>query len=150
MSNYRKYSTCLERSVKHIFKNFLNDSSINDVVEEQSDSSDFKVWIEIEGTIEGEIEIRLPEETLKNMTKKLTAAKRVSKNSYKDVAGELANLITGTLANQLQYINHNLVLNPPEFDEDPIQLKTLYENICLSFVSKYGGFDIETYYKEIT
>lgn len=148
MSNYKKYAVCLERSVKHIFKNFLADDSISDVIESQTDSDDFKVWIELEGTIEGEIEIRLKENTLKEMTRKLTSSKRVSKASYKDVAGELANLITGTLANQLQYINHNLVLSPPEFDEDPIQMKTLYENICLSFTSKYGGFDIETYYKE--
>ena len=28
-------------------------------------------------------------------------------------------------------------------------VKTLYENINLSFNSKYGGFDIDFYYKEL-
>jgi len=33
-------------------------------------------------------------------------------------------------------------------EEDPIALKTFYENINLSFKSSFGGFDVDLYYKE--
>ena len=73
---------------------------------------------------------------------------RAIRKNCPDVAGELANLITGTFANQMQFLNHELRLSPPEVEEDPITLKTFYENINLSFKSSFGGFDIDLYYKE--
>ena len=148
MSYYKKYSKCLERSVKHIFQTFLGDSSIEEVVQCQSDEDDFVVWIEFNGSIEGEIEIRFPEETLNHITKIFVSGKKQQRKAYRDIAGEIANQVTGTLANQLQYIKHEMILSAPEFDEDPIQLKTLYDNISLSFMSAFGGFDIETYFKD--
>ena len=64
------------------------------------------------------------------------------------VAGEIANLITGTFANQLQFDDYDIVLSPPEFNDDPILMKALYDNVNLSFSSSFGGFDIDLYYKE--
>ncbi|NCN23688.1 MAG: hypothetical protein GW921_06060, partial [Gallionella sp.] len=72
---------------------------------------------------------------------------KIQKNSG-DVAGELANLITASFANQLQYADHDILLTPPEFNEDPISMKALYENINLSFQSSFGGFDIDLYFRE--
>lgn len=148
MSNYNKYVKCLERSVIHIFTTFLKDENITDTVESHTNKDDFKVWIEINGTFEGEIEIRFPEKTIHNISKYFLPKQKGLKACYTDIAGELANQITGTLANQLQYINHKIHLSPPEFEEDPIQMKTLYENICLSFHTSFGGFDIETFFKD--
>jgi len=51
MSNYERYSRFIVRSVDHIFKNFLNDHTIEEVYESQSTEVDRKVAIEIEGTI---------------------------------------------------------------------------------------------------
>ena len=65
-----------------------------------------------------------------------------------DIMGELANMITGTFANQLQYLNQEVLLNAPEFDEDPIPLKTLYENISFSYDTLFGEFDAEIYFRE--
>lgn len=70
------------------------------------------------------------------------------KKHHADVAGEIANMITGTFANQLQYINYHVRLSPPDFNDDPITVKALYDNINVSFQSSYGGFDVDLYYKE--
>jgi CheY-specific phosphatase CheX len=149
MNDYDKYSKCIVRSVGHIFKNFLDDSMVQEVYTSQSSSKDHKVGVEIVGTIQGELVINLPDKTLALITKKFinkSDAKSIKK-SYGDVAGELANLITGTFANQLQYVDHEIQLSPPEFNYDLVTMKALYENINLSFRSKYGGFDIDLYYK---
>lgn len=149
MNNYDKYSKCIVRSVGHIFKNFLDDGMVEEVYTSQSSPKDHKVAVEIEGTIQGELVINLPDKTLALITKKFinkSDAKSIKK-SYSDVAGELANLITGTFANQLQYADHEILLSPPEFNYDLETMKALYENINLSFNSKYGGFDIDLYYK---
>ncbi len=150
MSNYDRYSRFIVRSVDHIFKNFLNDPTIEEVYESQSSEVDRKVAIEIEGTISGELVINLPQKTLGLITRRMVqnGNPRALKKYYNDVAGELANLISGTFANQMQFLNHELRLSPPEVEEDPIALKTLYENINLSFKSSFGGFDIDLYYKE--
>lgn len=150
MSNYERYSRFIVRSVDHIFKNFLNDHTIEEVYESQSTEVDRKVAIEIEGTISGELVINLPQKTLGLITRRMVQNDnpRTLKKYYNDVAGELANLISGTLANQMQFLNHELRLSPPEVEEDPITLKTFYENINLSFKSSFGGFDIDLYYKE--
>ncbi len=150
MSNYERYSRFIVRSVDHIFKNFLNDHTIEEVYESQSTEVDRKVAIEIEGTISGELVINLPQKTLGLITRRMVQNDnpRTLKKYYDDVAGELANLISGTFANQMQFLNHEIRLSPPEVEEDPIALKTFYENINLSFKSSFGGFDIDLYYKE--
>ena len=149
MDNYQKYSKCIVRSVNHIFKNFLNDTGIEEVYESQSREKDPLVVVEIDGTLVGEIVINLPVKTLDLITKKFinkSDTKTIRKH-HGDVAGELANLITGTFANQLQYADHVIHLAPPEFNDDPITVKALYDNINLSFVSSFGGFDIDFYYR---
>ncbi len=150
MSNYDRYSIYLVRSVSHIFKHFLDDVSVEEVYESQSEEKDPLVSVEIAGTMVGEIIINLPKKTLDQITMKFINSKdiRAIRKSHGDVAGELANLITGTFANQMQYMAHDIRLNAPEFNDDAIGMKTLYENINLSFNSKYGGFDIDFYYKE--
>lgn len=150
MSNYKRYSKYIVRSVNHIFKNFLNDETIKEVYETQSKKKDPQIAVEIEGTLIGEIVINMPVSTLDLITKQFInkSDKRSIRRYHSDVAGELANLITGTFANQLQYAQHEIQLAPPEFNDDPISLKTLYDNINLSFKSSYGGFDIDFYYKD--
>ncbi len=150
MSNYRKYSHLIVRSVDHIFKNFLNDTRIEEVFEAQSSGKDSKVAIEIEGTLSGELVFNIPVKTLDLITKKMIPdlTSRAVRQYHHDVAGEIANLISGTFANQLQFLKHEVRLSPPEIDDDPISLKTFYENINLSFKSSFGGFDIDLYYKE--
>ncbi|RPI94321.1 MAG: hypothetical protein EHM32_06925, partial [Spirochaetales bacterium] len=71
MSNYERYSRFIVRSVDHIFKNFLNDSTIEEVYEAQSSRVDRKVAIEIEGTISGELIINLPQKTLGLITRRM-------------------------------------------------------------------------------
>jgi CheY-specific phosphatase CheX len=145
-----RYSKYIARSVDHIFKTFLNDAAIKEVFESQSSKTAHKVMIEIGGTLTGELIINFPPKTLNLLTSQFINSKnpRTIRKNHKDVAGELANLITGTFANQLQYIDHNICVSTPEFDDDPISIKTLYENINLSFSSSYGGFDVDLYYKE--
>ena len=149
-SNYDVYSRCLLRSVNHIFKKFLGCEDLEEIFETQSDSEDPQVAIGIDGTISGEIIINLPLNTLNLITRKFVKSKdkKVLKKHHCDVAGELANLITGTLANQLQYIDHEVTLSPPEFNDDPISIKAIYDNINISFISSYGGFDVDFYYRE--
>ena len=150
MSNYDRYSKYIARSVDHIFKNFLNDHSIHEVYETQSRKNDPKVTVEISGSMTGEIIINLPSKTLNLITRKVIpgVSNKSLKKHHEDVAGEIANLITGTFANQLQFFNHNVRLSAPDFNDDPIVLKTFYENINLSFSSDLGGFDVDLYYKE--
>jgi CheY-specific phosphatase CheX len=149
MNRSDRYSLYLVRSVNHIFNHFLDDPSVEEVYDTQAADKDPRVAVEINGTLAGEIIINLPRKTLDQITMKFINSNdsKIIKKYHSDVAGELANMITGTFANQMQYIAHNLRLNAPEFNDDPITLKTLYENINLSFTSKYGGFDIDFYFK---
>lgn len=150
MNSYARYSRFIVRSVDHIFKNFLQDASVEEVYESQTSSRDHRVAIEFRGTIEGEIIINMPARTLDSITKKMLpdANAKALKQYHADIAGEIANLITGTFANQLQFLKHDVRLLPPEIDDDPISLKALYDNINLSFTSVYGGFDIDLYYRD--
>ena len=150
MSNYNRYYHCIVRSVDHIFKNFLNDTSIEEVYETQSPKNAHNVTIEIEGTISGELILNFPLKTLNHLTKKFNPAAnpRSLKKFHADVAGEIANLITSSFANQLQFIKHDIKVSPPEYDDDSIRIKALYENINVSFSSSFGGFDIDLYYRE--
>jgi len=149
MSNYNTYSKVLTKSVRHIFKNFLKDDALEEVYETQSSAEDHQVAVEINGSLEGEIVINLPGDTLNKISKCFTGntKKRITKSVSADVAGELANLITGTFANLMQYAEYDIILAPPEFNDDPIQIKTLYENVNMSFQSSFGGFDIDLYYR---
>lgn len=146
-NNYSKY---IVKSVDYIFKNFLHDTTIEEVFENQATENDPVVTVEINGTLSGEIMINFPEKTLNHITKRIVSSpgRGAMKKHYKDVAGELANLITGAFANQMQFLNHNICLSAPEYNNDMIQMKALYENINLSFSSSFGGFDIDLYYKE--
>jgi CheY-specific phosphatase CheX len=150
MNNDDRYMRYLVRSVGHIFRYFLDDSTVEEIFETQAGYADPQVAVEISGTMVGEIIINLPKKTLDRITMKFINSEnlRTIRRCHGDIAGELANLITGTFANQMQYVNHSLRLNAPEFNDDPIAIKTLYENINLSFSSEYGGFDIDFYYKE--
>lgn len=148
MSNSERYSEFIVRSVDHIFKKFLQDEYIEEVYEAQTDSDDHQVAVEITGTLQGEIVINIPDNTLSLLTKKFIGNRKSAKKHYGDVAGEIANLITGTFANQMQFDEHEIILSPPEFNDDPIAMKALYDNINLSFSSSFGGFDIDLYYKE--
>ncbi len=146
-----RYSRYLVRSVNHIFKHFLDDASVEEVYETQSGNKDPLVVVEINGTMKGEIIINLPKKTLDGITMKFINSSDVKtiRKYHGDVAGELANMITGTFANQMQFLKHDIKLNAPEFNDDPISIKTLYENINLSFNSKFGGFDIDFYFKDM-
>ncbi|MDY6969063.1 MAG: hypothetical protein SVR08_10485 [Spirochaetota bacterium] len=149
MTTYDRYYKCIVRSVDHIFKSFFNDPSIAEVYEIQARNKFHNVSIELDGTLCGELIIRLPNQTLNSFIKKLVPGveSRSLRKYQADVAGEVANLITSSFVNQLQFINHSIILSPPDFNDDPIQLKTLYENINVSFSSDLGGFDVDLYYK---
>jgi len=140
----------MTRSVNHIFSRFLDDNGIEEVFETQSSSRDPRVAVEIDGTLTGEIVLCFPRATLDEITRRFINKNdiRSIRRSHGDVAGEIANLITGTFANQLQYTEHALRLSAPEFNDDPITIKALYDNINLSFMSRYGGFDIDLYFRE--
>ncbi len=149
INSYDQYARLITRSVDHIFKNFLKDNSIEEVLESQSSKGDPSVSISISGTLKGELIINLPPSTLSNITKfffKTSGGKSVKKH-FEEVAGEIANLITGTFANQLQFLNHTVRLSPPEFNEEDMTTRTLYDNINLSFNSHFGGFDVDLYYR---
>lgn len=148
MSNQNLYSKIILRSVEHIFRNFLGDETIEEVFEMQSGTDSIKVVVEIDGTLRGEIIVVLPASTLDMLTKQLIRTGKSVKKYHADVAGEIVNMITGTFANQMQFKNYNLLLSPPVFNDDPIAMKALYENVNLSFVSGFGGFDVDLYYKE--
>jgi hypothetical protein len=55
MKNYKTYSKLIVRSVNHIFKNFLQDQSVTEIVESKSGRDNQKVSIEIEGSLKGEL-----------------------------------------------------------------------------------------------
>ena len=150
MSNYDAYSKILTKSINHIFKKFLNDHQIVEVFETQSSESDPQIAIEIMGTLKGELVINMPQKTLTKISRHFIGDPnaKISKSVSADVAGELANMITGTFANLMQYAQHDLILSPPEFNEDPISIKALYENVNMSFNSSFGGFDVDFYYRE--
>ncbi len=152
MNSYDRYYNCIVRSVDHIFKNFFSDDAIEEVYKSQLSQKNAKVSVEIEGSLTGEIILHIPNTTLNLLIKKMIpnvkANSRSFQKHYADVAGELANMITGTFANQLQFVEKDIRLSPPEFDNDPITIKTLYENINISFDSSFGGFDVDLYYKE--
>jgi CheY-specific phosphatase CheX len=150
MSSYEAYSKILTKSVSHIFQKFLNDENLEEVYKGQCNGKDPKVAVEISGTLKGEIIINLPQKTLTQISRKFIGdpKARITKNVSADVAGELVNLITGTFANLMQYAKHDIRLSPPEFNDDPITMKALYNNVNLSFESSYGGFDIDLYYRE--
>jgi len=150
MKEYEAYSKILTKSVNHIFKKFLNDNNIAEVYESQANKNDPVVAVEIKGTLCGELIINIPQKTLNQISKKFIGNPntKVSKSTSVDIAGELANLITGTFANLMQYAEHNLILSPPEFNDDPISIKALYDNVNISFTSSYGGFDVDFYYRE--
>jgi len=150
MKEYEAYSKILTKSVNHIFKKFLNDNNIVEVYESQATKSDPLVAIEIKGTLNGELIINMPQKTLDQISRKFIGnpKARITRNIRVDIAGELANLITGTFANLMQYSEHNLILSPPEFNDDSESIKTLYDYVNLSFMSSYGGFDIDLYYRD--
>ncbi len=149
MSDYEHYSKLVKRSVNHIFKNLLKDESVCETLESQSGNGDPRVSVEITGSLKGEMIIMLPVGTLNNITRFFIsgATARTVKKHHEEIAGEIANLITGTFANQMQFLNHDIRLSAPEFNEDSITTRTLYDNINLSFLSGYGGFDVDLYYR---
>lgn len=148
--NYEAYSRILTKSINHIFKKFLNDSMIQEVFEAQAGHKDPQVAVEISGTLKGEVVINIPEKTLSQISKYFIGDPRakLTRSVYADVAGELANMITGTFANLMQYANHDITLSPPEFNDDPITVKALYDNVNMSFNSSFGGFDVDLYYRD--
>lgn len=148
--NYDAYSKILTKSVNHIFKKFLNDHSISEVYESQASPRDPQISIEINGTLKGELVINMPEKTLTEISPYFIgdSKAKISKSVSTDVAGEIANMITGTFANLMQYSKHDLVLSPPLFNEEAISVKALYDNVNISFKSSFGGFDIDLYYRE--
>ena len=152
MNSYDRYYNCIIRSVDHIFKKFFNDDAITEVFESKAEANVAKVSVEIDGSLLGEIILNIPKTTLNLLIKKMIPdakpTDRSLKKYYSDVAGELANMITGTFANQLQFVEKDIRLSPPEFNNDPITMKALYENINISFNSSFGGFDVDLYYKE--
>ncbi|MDY6934405.1 MAG: chemotaxis protein CheX [Spirochaetota bacterium] len=150
MNNYNRYYRCIVKSVNHIFHNFLQDDSIEEAFESQSTKKSQMVSIEIDGTISGELILNFPIKTINLLTKRFipNANSRSTKKQRADVAGELANMITSSFANQLQFIKHDIHISAPEFDDDPIQVKALYENVNVSFTSRFGGFDLDLYYKK--
>ncbi len=150
MSNYNVFYKCIVRSVHHIFKNFFKDDLIDEVFDTQASKTDPVVTVEISGALKGEIVINIPITTLNLIVKHLIPSikPQAIKKHHADIAGELANMITGTFASQLQYINYNVRLSAPDYNEDPITIKALYDNINVSFLSSYGGFDVDLYYKE--
>jgi CheY-specific phosphatase CheX len=150
MSNYNIFYKCIVRSVSHIFKHFFKDDLIDEVFNAQASKEDPVVCVELTGALKGEIIINLPVKTLNMLIRQLIpdVKPQAIKKHHADVAGELANLITGTFANQLQYINYNVRLSAPDYNEDPITIKALYDNINVSFLSSFGGFDVDLYYKE--
>ena len=149
MNEYDTYHKILTKSVNHIFNKFLDDD-VTEAFESQASEKDLLVAVEIDGTLSGELIINIPLKTIEQIAKKFMGKpkSKFSKSSSIDIAGELANLITGTFANLMQYAEHDIILSPPEFNDDPISIKTLYNNVNISFVSSYGGFDVDFYYRD--
>jgi len=150
MRREETYSKFLLKAVRYIFKRFLEDETIKEVYEFNVKGKVNKIIVEISGTLKGEIIIHLPQDTLNQITKKFvsTSNEKTLKASCKDVGGELVNQVTATFANQMQYEGHSIILSPPEFNDDPISMKALYENINLCFNSSYGPFELDFYFRE--
>ncbi len=151
IDSYDQYSRLIARSVSHIFKNFLKDASIAEILDLQAGDGDPKVSVGLSGSLKGEININFPRETLGRITRFLVGgvSNRTAKKHYEEVAGEIANLITGTFANQLQFLNQDVRLSAPEYNEEPLTTRALFDNINLSFTSSYGGFDVDLFYRHI-
>ena len=152
MNPYQDYANLMTKSVNHIFQTLLNDQSLREIYDsslrEKEDS--LKVAVEFKGTLRGEIVILFSKKTLTEIAKVFFSgtSSRVSKKMREDVAGELANLITGTFANQIQYLQHDILLSPPEINNDPIQIKALYDNINVPFESSFGKFEVDLFFKK--
>jgi CheY-specific phosphatase CheX len=148
--NYRKYSQCLERSVKHIFTSLFDDPSIDEIFDTPRISGGYTVLIEMDGTLKGALRLQFPAQTVKSLAKKIDPGAKGAKaaEQAEDIAGEMGNLIAGTLANQLQFIRHSIRLFPPEFGDDLVGMTTFFENINMVFSSIYGNFAIDLFYKE--
>jgi CheY-specific phosphatase CheX len=150
-SEYKRYSQCLERSVKHIFTQLFGDPTIDEIFENPSIRGGYTVILEMDGTLKGALRIQLPKKTLRTLAKKMDSSdsERSIDERAEDVSGEMANLIAGTFANQLQFINHSIRLFPPEFGDDLVGLTTFYENINMVFSSAFGIFSIDLFYKDV-
>lgn len=152
MSDYKIYRNYLTKSVYHIFKNLLQDAGIESVYDNPTSSSLLRISVDMRGSIKGEILFHYPRNTIKNVFHAMNGAnapKRISKETLVDVASELSNMITGTFVNQMQFVDHNIDVSPPELQEDDEEyIRTLYENVNLSFRGQMGTFDIDFYYRE--
>jgi CheY-specific phosphatase CheX len=149
-SEYKQYSLCLERSVKHIFSSLFKDPSVDEIFEAAPVKGAYTVLLEMDGTMKGALRIQLPKKTIRALAQKMdpsTSGSALEEHS-EDIAGEMANQIAGTFANQLQFVQHSIRLFPPEFGNDLVGLTTFYENINMIFSSKYGTFEIDLYYKD--
>ncbi len=145
------YEKLLLRSVQHIFKNFLMNDSLQESVETQGKGETFSVSIETEGTLHGELIITMPVSTLDRIAVHLAgpAKGKALEMNRRDIAGETANQISGTFANQMQFAGHSIQVSPPEFNTELIGMKAMFENISFSFTSSFGGFDVDLYYQEV-
>jgi CheY-specific phosphatase CheX len=150
-SDYKQYSLCLERAVKHIFSSLFRDPSVDEVFETTPVKNAYTVLLEMDGTMKGALRIQLPKKTIRALAQKMNPSTPNSalEEHSEDIAGEMANQIAGTFANQLQFIQHSIRLFPPEFGNDLVGLTTFYENINMMFSSKYGNFEIDLYYKDV-
>lgn len=150
MQNYDAYSRMIVRSVSHIFKNFLQDQTIEEILESQAGREDPRVTVSINGKLKGELVLNFPPKTLTHITTHFfqSASGKSAHRHFEEVAGEIANLITGTFANQLQFHNIDVRLSAPEYNEEAMTARSLYDNINLSFNSRFGGFDLDLYYRE--
>jgi CheY-specific phosphatase CheX len=106
----------------------------------------------MDGSISGEILYYFPRETIKKILDKMMPSqmgKKLLKKTLHDAANELGNMITGTFVNQMQYLNHEIFVSPPEVQEQREEyMRTLFETVNLSFDCELGGFDIDFFYKE--
>ncbi len=152
MSNYKVYSNYLAKSVHHIFRNLFADSNIEIVYDSQIDNNMLSVSVDMAGSIKGELILHFPKKTVLSIYHFMYSPKkgaRISADALIDVASELSNMITGTFVNQMQFIDHQLDVSPPELlDGQEEYIRTLYENVNLSFRSSYGGFDLDFYFRE--
>ncbi len=148
--NYRKISHCLERSVRHIFSSLFDDPTADEIFDVNTIPAGHTVLIEMDGTLKGLLRIRIPQKTISAIAKKMdpNAKGKKAKEREEDIAGEMGNLIAGTLTNQLQFIGHSIRLFPPEFGEDLIGLTTFYENVSMIFNTAYGYLGIDLFYRE--
>lgn len=151
MSQYRIYSKCLIRSVEYIFNNLLEQEFIDLSAETQAKNGTLTVSVEVAGTLQGELIYLYPQATIRKVFGKMmpNGPKKMGKNAMVDVAKELSNMITGNFVNQMQYLDHDIIVHPPEIrDEKEEYMRALFESVNLSFTSSLGGFDVDFYYRE--